>query len=100
MGCLLAMFAGVFPRMGLLIVWIARPNMVDAAFDTWIWPLLGIIFLPFATLIYVILWQVGGLEGWDWFWVVLAAVLDLSHWGTSYSQRRQMPGYPSSSAQV
>jgi hypothetical protein len=94
------MFAGVFPRLGLLIVWIARPNMVDAAFDTWIWPLLGIIFFPFATLIYVILWQVGGLEGWDWFWVALAAVLDMSQWGASYSQRRQMPGYPSSGAPV
>jgi len=100
MGCLLAMFAGVFPRLALLIVWIARPTMVDAAFDTWIVPLLGIIFLPFATLIYVILWQVGGLEGWDWFWVVLAALLDVSHWGASYSQRGQLPRYPSSSAQV
>lgn len=100
MGCLLAMFAGVFPRLALLIVWIARPTMVDAAFDTWIVPLLGIIFLPFATLIYVILWRVGGLEGWDWFWVVLAVALDVSQWGASYSQRRQMPGYPSGGAQV
>ena len=57
MGCLFVMFAGVFPRMALLFVWIARPKMVDAAFDTWIWPLLGIMFLPFATLMYVILWR-------------------------------------------
>lgn len=43
MGCLLAMFAGLFPRLGLLILWIARPVLVDAAFDTFILPLLGII---------------------------------------------------------
>ena len=88
MGCLLAIFAGVFPRLGLLIVWIARPKLVDAAFDSWIWPLLGLVFLPFATLIYVILWQTGGLSGWDWFWVGLAALLDIGHWGAGAGQQR------------
>ena len=56
--------------------------------------LLGVIFLPFTTLMYVILWQAGGLNGWDWFWVGLAAVLDIGHWAGSWTQRRQMPGYP------
>ena len=55
MGCLFAMFAGLFPRLGVLIIWLVRPVLVDAAFGTFIWPLLGLIFLPFATLIYVIL---------------------------------------------
>jgi hypothetical protein len=65
MGCLFAIFAGLFPRLGLLIVWVARPALVNAAFDTFILPLLGIIFLPFATLIYVILYTPGiGLTGW------------------------------------
>ena len=66
---LFAVFAGIFPRLGLFIIWVARPERVDAAFDSFIWPLLGLILLPFATLIYVILWQVGGLSGWDWFCV-------------------------------
>ena len=94
MGCLFIMFAGLFPRMGLFIVWIARPNLVDAAFETWIWPLLGFLFLPFSTLMYVILWRSGGLTSWDWFWVGLAAFFDLAHWGASFSQRRSVPGYP------
>ena len=94
MGCLFALFAGVFPRLALFMVWVARPKMVDAAFDSWIWPLLGIIFLPFATLMYVILWQAGGLSGWDWFWVILAALVDITHWGAGWTQRRQAPGYP------
>ena len=62
MGCLFVMFAGLFPRLGLFMLWLARPKMVDAAFDTFIWPLLGIIFLPFTTLMYVILHH-GGLSG-------------------------------------
>ena len=94
MGCLFALFAAVAPRVVLFIVWVARPKMVDAAFDTWIWPLLGIIFFPFATLIYVILWTSGGLSSADWAWVALAALVDLTHWGSGYSQRRQAPGYP------
>jgi hypothetical protein len=94
MGCIFVLIAGLFPRLALFIVWVARPKMVDAAFDTWIWPLLGFIFLPFATLMYVILWRTGGLSGWDWFWVALAAFLDLVHWGGSWTQRRTVPGYP------
>lgn len=95
MGCLFVVIAGVFPRLALFIVWVARPGKVDAAFDTWIWPLLGLIFLPFATLMYVILWTVGGLSGWDWFWVVLAGIFDVGHWAANYTQRQMVPGYPS-----
>jgi hypothetical protein len=93
MGCLLAMFGGLFPRLGLLIVWIARPALVDAAFGTFIWPLLGIIFLPFTTLIYVIVYTPGiGLTSLGWFWVILALLLDIGQWGASYTQRNQVPG--------
>ena len=94
MGCLLALFAGLFPRVALFIIWVARPRLVDAAFDTWIWPLLGLLFLPLATLIYVILWQGGGLSSGDWFWVILAGILDIAHWGAGWSQRREAPGFP------
>lgn len=94
MGCLLMLLGGIFPRLALFIVWVARPKLVDAAFDTWIWPLLGLIFFPFATLVYVILWQANGMSGFDWFWVFLAALFDLGHWSASWTQRRQVPGYP------
>jgi hypothetical protein len=49
-------------------------------------PLLGIIFLPFTTLIYVIVYVPGvGLTGWGFIWVIIALLLDLSHWGASYT---------------
>jgi hypothetical protein len=93
MGCLFALLGGLFPRLALLIVWIARPALVDAAFNTFLLPLLGIIFLPFTTLIYVIVYTPGvGLVGFDWFWVILAVLLDISHWSASYTQRDQIPG--------
>jgi hypothetical protein len=90
MGCLFAIFAGVFPRLALFIVWIARPRLVDAAFDTWIFPLLGIIFLPFGTLMYVLLYTPGvGLTGWEWFWVAFAGMLDVAHLAASARQQMQ-----------
>jgi hypothetical protein len=93
--CLFAILAGMFPRFAFGIYWIARPLAVDAAFGSFIWPVLGLIFLPFTTLMYTILWQSGrGVEGTDWLWVGLAAVLDIGHYASSaYGNRNRMPGY-------
>jgi hypothetical protein len=92
MGCLLAIFAGAFPRIALVIFWLARPDRMDAIFTSLVWPVLGIIFLPFTTLIYVLLWQPRvGVTGWDWLWIAIAFLLDLSHWAATASQRNQIP---------
>jgi hypothetical protein len=73
--------------------WIARPAKIDAAFDGFLLPLLGIIFLPFATLIYALLYTPGiGLTGWEWFWVVVAGLFDIVQWAAGASQRSQFPG--------
>jgi hypothetical protein len=96
MGCLLAIFAGMFPRFAVIIFWIARPNQMDAIFTSFVWPVLGIIFLPFTTLIYILLYDLPftgvshvGVTGWDWLWIGLAVFLDLSHWAASANQRNQ-----------
>jgi hypothetical protein len=90
MPCLLAMMAAFFPRLALLVVWLARPTLVSAAFNTFIIPLLGFIFLPFTTLFYVLLYRPGvGLYPIDWLWLGLAFLLDLSHWFGAYTQRRR-----------
>ena len=92
MGCLLAMFAGLFPRLALFILWVARPERIDAVFDTFLLPLLGIVFLPFATLMYVLLYTPGrGLTGLDWLWVAVAGLFDIGHWAAGASQRNQIP---------
>ena len=96
MFCCFAIFAGMFPRLGTLFIWLARPAMFSAAFGgSWLWPILGIIFLPFTTLMYIILWSPGiGLTGWDWLWLVLAVVLDVTHWSQMvYNNRKGTPGY-------
>ena len=32
MGCLFAIFAGLFPRLGVFVIWLARPVLFNAAF--------------------------------------------------------------------
>lgn len=88
MGCLLAVFAGFFPRIALVCLWIFT-NDVDRAYDSFIVPLLGLIFLPLTTLVYALAWSpVGGVEGIEWLWVGIALVLDLSAYGGGARARR------------
>lgn len=90
MGCLFAIFAGMFPRIGVFLLWLARPVLFSAAFGgSWLLPVLGIIFLPFTTLIYAFVWSPGvGLSGFDLIWVILALLLDLGSYGSSgYANR-------------
>jgi hypothetical protein len=93
--CLFAVLAGMFPRFAFAIYWIARPTQVALVFgDNLIWPLLGLAFLPFTTLIYVVLWGPGGLSGGDFLWVGLAFLLDMGHYASSgYTNRDRIPGY-------
>ncbi len=95
MGCLFAIFAGAFPRLATLFIWLARPGYFNAAFGgNWFLSVIGIIFLPFTTLMYVLLWSAAGIVGWDWLWLGIAVVLDISHYvGTFYGGRDRIPGY-------
>ena len=91
----------MFSRIVLLCAWIARPAMMNAAFSTFIVPCLGFLFLPFTTLMYVILVQgVGGIQGLDWLWLGIAALLDIaSIAGAGAANRNRIPaGVPGSYA--
>jgi hypothetical protein len=55
MPCLFALIALLSPRLGLIVIvlW-GFTNYVQRAFDTWFWPLLGLIFLPWTALMYLL----------------------------------------------
>ncbi len=60
----------------------------------WVMPLLGILFLPFTTIMYMLVWTptIGGgngVEGWDWMWILLGLILDLSKWAGLWGNRNQ-----------
>ena len=99
-GCLLAMGAAFAPRIALIIMWIVGPR-INAAFDTFIIPLLGIIFLPYTTIMYVLVWNpVGGVHGWDWLWIVLGVWLDFMKWSRVVQNRQNIPGYATGVTEV
>ena len=55
--------------------------------------LLGLVFLPWTTLMYVIV-AVGGVTGFDWVWIGLAVISDIvSYSGSVYGNRDRIPGY-------
>ena len=77
------------PRFAVLLWWLIRPVYYNLVFDTWIWPLLGVIFLPWTTLMYLILGG-GPLIGFDWVWLGLALLTDLgSYGGGAYGNRKR-----------
>ena len=91
MGCIFLLIAALSPRLAVLLMWIFTP-WVDRAFGPIIWPILGVLFLPITTLVYVILWNTNGrgVNGWwEWLFVVLAVFGDLaSYAGGGYGRRR------------
>jgi hypothetical protein len=93
-GCLFAVVAASFPRLALLFTWVFTPLVTRAFYGGFLVPFLGILFLPFTTLMYVLAWQpVVGLTGWGWFWVILGFLLDLgSYSGSAFGNRSRMPG--------
>ena len=93
-GCLLAMGAAVAPRLVLILAWIFSDRWAKVWEGDFLLPVLGIILLPYTTIMYVLVWSpVGGVSGWDWVWVALGVVLDLMKWGLIGNNRRQIPGY-------
>jgi len=89
MGCLLAVLAAISPRLALVLVWIFT-NLVDRAFEGFVLPLLGLIFLPLTTLVYVLAYRPGfGVSGWGWFFVFLGLLFDLGSYGGGVFSRRR-----------
>jgi hypothetical protein len=81
------------PRAGILLWYLVQPMRWQATFSTWIWPLLGAIFVPWLTLMYVIV-SPAGITGFDWLWLGLALVADIaSYGGGAYGNRNKIPGY-------
>jgi len=94
MGCLFVLIAAVTPRFALLGMWIFTP-WVDRATGAFIWPLLGFVFLPITTLLYVIMWNTSGfgVDSWEWLLVICGVFIDLASYGGGMFGRRSARAY-------
>jgi hypothetical protein len=67
----------VAPRVALGVMWYTG-DRVDNAFEGWFVPVLGLIFVPYATIMYVLLWAADKhVEGSEWILVGIAAAVDV-----------------------
>jgi hypothetical protein len=94
LGCLLAFSIAVAPRVVLVLAWIFSDRWQVVWQNDWVMPLLGILFLPFTTVMYMLAWQpavAGGahIEGWDWMWILLGLILDISKWMGLWGNRNK-----------
>ena len=71
MCCLFTILLLLGARAIDIVWWIAQPGRWDAAFSSALWPILGIIFAPWTTMMWVIC-APGGVNGLDWLWIGLA----------------------------
>jgi hypothetical protein len=94
MGCLILLTSMISPRLALVLVWIFT-NFVDRAYDSFIVPFLGLLVLPWTTLIYSLAYAPRvGVTGWGWFFVILGVLADLSSYGENARRNRErVPGW-------
>ena len=76
-GCWVSLIIAFSPRLVFLLLWVFTPR-VNLAFDGWLLPLLGLAFLPFTTLAYVLVWtSLDGVSGAGWLLVIGGLLFDL-----------------------
>lgn len=86
--CLIFLLALFAPRLAFALMWIFG-SRVDVAFDTFLWPLLLLVFLPWTGIVYTLLWSPGGgVEGAEWLLVALAVAVDLASWSSRAARSR------------
>ena len=93
-GCFIVLLASFAPRLALFLVWVFTPYVSRAFHGGFIWPFLGLLLLPFTTLIYTFAYAPGiGVTGWGYFFVAIGIILDIcSYGGSGYSNRGRIPG--------
>lgn len=90
MGCLVVLFALISPRLAIFLLFLFS-DLLSRAFDSWFLPFIGFFLLPWATLAYAVMWDVGsnGVSGFEWFIVVLAFLADLGSYARSDRYRTE-----------
>ena len=92
MCCFFTILLFLGPRFAGIIWWLVQPARWNLVFDTIIIPILGIIFLPWTTLMYVIV-APGGLSILEWLLVIFMFIIDIgSYAGGGFGNRSRFGG--------
>jgi len=92
MCCLFTILILLGPRVANVIWWILDSARWNEAFGSIIWPILGIIFLPWTTLTYVFSIS-NGISGLEVALLMIALVVDVvTLGGGGYGNRKRFTG--------
>ena len=95
MCCFLTVLLFLGPRAGAVVYWLIDSDRWSAVFGSVIWPILGIIFVPWTTLVYAVV-GLGGISLVEWLLLAAALVIDFSFYtGGGYFNRNRVPRYSS-----
>ena len=87
MPCCVGCLALFMPRLAIVLV-VVFSDYIGRAYETWVWPLLGFVFLPLTTLAYA--WAInsrGSVTGIHLVVLLLAVLIDLGLIGGSSRAR-------------
>jgi hypothetical protein len=88
MCCVVALMALVGPRIAFLFAWIFT-NEVNQSIESFWVKVLGLVFLPWTALFWVIAWApVQHVSGFGWFLVFLGLAFDISSYASGAYSRR------------
>ena len=92
MCCFLTSLVLVGPRLAFLVLLLFPYGQAKAslAFNTLFWPLLGWVFLPWTTLMYVIAFPV---VGFNWLLVGMGLLADIATYAAAAYRRQDVPYY-------
>ena len=89
MCCVVSLLVFIGPRIAAFAWYLTDTARWNAAFNNILWPILGVLFLPWTTLAYVLM-SPGGVQGLQWAMVVLGFLIDVGVLGGGgYSNRKR-----------
>jgi hypothetical protein len=91
--CFVAVIALLSPRLALFLLAVFTDAPSGALGNIWV-PLIGFFILPWTTFAYVFLWWVneGTVEGFSFFIVIIAFLVDLASWFGGHRARSERYG--------
>jgi hypothetical protein len=92
MCCLVTSLFFLGPRAAIVVWWLLQPVRWSTSFSTWVWPVLGFLFLPWTTLAFVVV-APSGVHGAEWLVILLGFLLDVASYTGGYGNRGRVANY-------
>jgi hypothetical protein len=90
MCCVLTVLILFGSRLAAIVWYFVDTARWNAAFNNILWPCLGVIFVPWTTMAYVLM-SPGGVQGLQWLVVALGVLIDFGAFGGGYRNREWRP---------